>query len=122
MDVMFNESLMYKDTLKGASVADSGKEVECEVKLQGAGSNQLWILILGKIQGMKMRNKTMKSLNNRHGQLWSRELDDMAAYAFVIAEEEDTHEPITFQEAINSFEKDEWVRAMKKEMSFFKEE
>nr|GEX57920.1 retrovirus-related Pol polyprotein from transposon TNT 1-94 [Tanacetum cinerariifolium] len=45
---------------------------------------------------------------------------DMAAYAFAIAEEEDTHEPITFQEAINSSEKDEWVRAMEKEMSSLK--
>ncbi|GJW14106.1 retrotransposon protein, putative, ty1-copia subclass [Tanacetum coccineum] len=45
---------------------------------------------------------------------------DMAAYAFTIAEEEDTHEPITFQEAINSSEKDEWVRAMEEEMSSLK--
>ncbi|GJT40820.1 zinc finger, CCHC-type containing protein [Tanacetum coccineum] len=35
-------------------------------------------------------------------------------------DEEDTHEPITFQEAINSFENDEWVRAMKEEMSSLK--
>ncbi|GJU70615.1 retrotransposon protein, putative, ty1-copia subclass [Tanacetum coccineum] len=47
-------------------------------------------------------------------------VDDMAAYAFAIAEEEDTHEPITFQEAINSSEKDEWVRAMEEEMSSLK--
>ncbi|GKG39353.1 hypothetical protein Tco_0463498, partial [Tanacetum coccineum] len=32
--------------------------------------------------------------------------DDMTAYAFAIAEEEDTHEPITFQEAINSSKND----------------
>nr|GFA61974.1 hypothetical protein [Tanacetum cinerariifolium] len=44
-------------------------------------------------------------------------VDDMAAYAFVIAKEEDTHEPITFQEAINSNDKDEWVRAMEEEIS-----
>ncbi|GKF14471.1 retrovirus-related pol polyprotein from transposon TNT 1-94 [Tanacetum coccineum] len=47
-------------------------------------------------------------------------IDDMAAYAFFIAEEEDTHEPITFQEAIKSSEKDEWVRAMEEEMSSLK--
>ncbi|GKF25310.1 retrotransposon protein, putative, ty1-copia subclass, partial [Tanacetum coccineum] len=41
----------------------------------------------------------------------------MAAYVFVISKEEDTHEPITFQEAINSSEKDEWICAMKEEMS-----
>ncbi|GKF13439.1 retrotransposon protein, putative, ty1-copia subclass, partial [Tanacetum coccineum] len=51
---------------------------------------------------------------------WFREKDDMAAYAFAIAEEEDTHEPITFQEAINSSKKDEWVRAMEEEMSSLK--
>ncbi|GJX13164.1 zinc finger, CCHC-type containing protein [Tanacetum coccineum] len=45
-----------------------------------------------------------------------REHDDIAAYAFTIAEEEDTHEPIIFEEAINSSEKDEWVLAMKEEM------
>ncbi|GKF30699.1 retrovirus-related pol polyprotein from transposon TNT 1-94, partial [Tanacetum coccineum] len=44
----------------------------------------------------------------------------MAAYAFAIAEEEDTHEPITFQEVINSSEKHEWVRAMKEEISSLK--
>ncbi|GJV60133.1 retrovirus-related pol polyprotein from transposon TNT 1-94 [Tanacetum coccineum] len=35
-DVVFNESLMYKDTLKGVGVADFGKEVEFEVELQGS--------------------------------------------------------------------------------------
>ncbi|GJR71569.1 RNA-directed DNA polymerase, eukaryota, partial [Tanacetum coccineum] len=50
---------------------------------------------------------------------WSK-VDDMVAYAVAIAEEEDTHEPITFQDAINSSEKDEWVRAMKEEMSSLK--
>ncbi|GKG52852.1 hypothetical protein Tco_0549964, partial [Tanacetum coccineum] len=47
-------------------------------------------------------------------------VDDMAAYAFAIVEEEDTHEPITFQEAINSSEKDEWVHATKEDMSSLK--
>ncbi|GKA12388.1 retrovirus-related pol polyprotein from transposon TNT 1-94 [Tanacetum coccineum] len=37
----------------------------------------------------------------------SRVEDDIAPYAFAIAEEEDTHEPITFQEAINISENDE---------------
>ncbi|GKA82111.1 retrovirus-related pol polyprotein from transposon TNT 1-94 [Tanacetum coccineum] len=35
-DVVFNESLIYKDTLKGAGAADSEKEVEFEVELQGS--------------------------------------------------------------------------------------
>ncbi|GKC94005.1 hypothetical protein Tco_1159447, partial [Tanacetum coccineum] len=35
-DVVFNESLLYKDTLKGAGAADSRKEVKFEVELQGS--------------------------------------------------------------------------------------
>nr|GEY91667.1 retrovirus-related Pol polyprotein from transposon TNT 1-94 [Tanacetum cinerariifolium] len=35
-DAVFNESLMYKDTLKGVGAADSGREVEFEVELQGS--------------------------------------------------------------------------------------
>ncbi|GJW35160.1 retrovirus-related pol polyprotein from transposon TNT 1-94 [Tanacetum coccineum] len=35
-DVVFNESLIYKDTLKGAGAVDSMKEVEFEVELQGS--------------------------------------------------------------------------------------
>nr|GEV99816.1 retrotransposon protein, putative, Ty1-copia subclass [Tanacetum cinerariifolium] len=76
-DVVFNESLMYNDTLKGAGAADFGKEVKFEVELQGSR-------------------------------------------AFAIVEEEDTHEPITFQEVINSSEKDEWVCAMEEETSSLK--
>ncbi|GKA72688.1 retrovirus-related pol polyprotein from transposon TNT 1-94 [Tanacetum coccineum] len=36
MDVVFNKSLVYKDTLKGVGTADFTKEVEFEVELQGS--------------------------------------------------------------------------------------
>nr|GFB81259.1 hypothetical protein [Tanacetum cinerariifolium]GFB81362.1 hypothetical protein [Tanacetum cinerariifolium] len=38
--------------------------------------------------------------------------DDMATYAFAIVEEEDTHEPIIFHEAINSSGKDEVILSL----------
>nr|GEW78117.1 hypothetical protein [Tanacetum cinerariifolium] len=41
MDVVFNESIIYKDTLKGAGAADSRKEVEFEVELQDYELEQL---------------------------------------------------------------------------------
>ncbi|GJY99068.1 retrotransposon protein, putative, ty1-copia subclass [Tanacetum coccineum] len=148
-DVVFNESLMYKDTLKGAGAADSGKEVEFEVELQGSrveptvdphtranpgnedeeqdeGPQQQnldnYVLVCDRAKRTtaipaRYRDKGNVSLSRPSG---SRVEDDMAAYAFAIAEEEDTHEPITFQEAINSSEKDEWVRAMEEEMSSLK--
>nr|GEV27719.1 retrovirus-related Pol polyprotein from transposon TNT 1-94 [Tanacetum cinerariifolium] len=113
-EVVFNESLMYKDTLKGAGVADSGKEVEFEVELQGI-----------RVEPTQKRTTFIPARYKDEGNVsLSRpsgsKVDDMAAYAFAIAKEEDTHEPITFQEVINSSKKDEWVHAMEEEMSSLK--
>ncbi|GJU48891.1 retrotransposon protein, putative, ty1-copia subclass [Tanacetum coccineum] len=116
-DVVFNENLMYKDTLKGAGAADSGKEVEFEVELQGSRNLDNYVLVRDRAKRTtsipaRYRDEGNVSLSRPSG---SRVKDDMTAYEFAIAEEEDTHEPITFQEAINSSEKDEWVHAMIKE-------
>ncbi|GJY42490.1 retrovirus-related pol polyprotein from transposon TNT 1-94 [Tanacetum coccineum] len=40
----------------------------------------------------------------------------MAAYAFIAAEEEDTHEPLTYQEAVACEDSSKWKAAMKEEM------
>ncbi|GKA69527.1 retrovirus-related pol polyprotein from transposon TNT 1-94, partial [Tanacetum coccineum] len=40
----------------------------------------------------------------------------MAAYAFVSVEEEDTHEPLTYQEAVSCEDSSKWKAAMKEEM------
>nr|GEV66438.1 retrovirus-related Pol polyprotein from transposon TNT 1-94 [Tanacetum cinerariifolium] len=82
MDVVFNESLMYKNTLKGAGGADSGKEVEFEVELQSGYTNE------GNVSLSRPSGFTV---------------DDMVAYSFAISKEEDTHEPITFQEKLVSY-------------------
>ncbi|GKA60218.1 hypothetical protein Tco_0759625 [Tanacetum coccineum] len=147
---MFNESLMYKDTLKGVGVADSGKEVEFVVELQGSrveptvnphtGENpgnedeeqddeepqQQYLDNYVLVRDRAKRTTTIR-VRYRHERNASfsrpsrlRKEDDMAAYAFAIAEEEDTRKPIIFQEAINSSIKDEWVCAMEKEMSSLK--
>nr|GEX40906.1 zinc finger, CCHC-type [Tanacetum cinerariifolium] len=108
-DVVFNESLMYKDTLKGAGAADSGKEVKFEVELQGMHDRAKRTTFIPA----RYRDEGNVSLSRPS---WSK-VDGMVAYAFAVDEEEDTHEPITFQEAINSFDKDEWVRAIEEDMS-----
>ncbi|GJR94831.1 retrovirus-related pol polyprotein from transposon TNT 1-94 [Tanacetum coccineum] len=147
-DVVFNESLMYKDTLKGAGAADSGKEVEFEVELQGSrveatvdphtrenpgnedeeqdeGPQQQNLENYVLVRDRAKRTTTIPARYRDEGNVsLSRpsgsKVDDMAAYAAAIAEEEDTHEPIIFQDKINSSEKDEWVRAMEEEMSSLK--
>nr|GEX14200.1 hypothetical protein [Tanacetum cinerariifolium] len=117
-DVVFNESLMYKYTLKGAGVAYSEKEVEFEVELQGSRNLDYYVLMRDRAKETtfiptRYRDEGNVSFFRQYGS----KVDDIAAYAFAIVEEEDTHEPITFQEAINSSKKDEWVRAMEEEMS-----
>nr|GFA25159.1 retrotransposon protein, putative, Ty1-copia subclass [Tanacetum cinerariifolium] len=107
--------LRYPD---GAGAADSDKEVEFKVELQGSRNLDNYVLVRDRAKRItsipaKYRDEGNVSLFRPSGS----KVDDMAAYAFTITEEEDTHEPITFQEVINSSNKDEWVRAMKKEMS-----
>ncbi|GKB40596.1 retrovirus-related pol polyprotein from transposon TNT 1-94 [Tanacetum coccineum] len=135
MDMTFNESLMYKD--KGAGAIYSGKEVEFEVELQGSrveltvdphtgenlgnedeekdkGPQQQNMDNYVLLRDREKRTTTIPARYRDEGNvslsrlLGSREEDNMTAYAFAITEEEDTHEPITYQEAINSSENNEW--------------
>nr|GEV95376.1 retrotransposon protein, putative, Ty1-copia subclass [Tanacetum cinerariifolium] len=45
-----------------------------------------------------------------------RDESNMAAYAFAAAEEEDTHEPLTYQEAVSREDSFKWKAAMKEEI------
>ncbi|GJY27777.1 retrotransposon protein, putative, ty1-copia subclass [Tanacetum coccineum] len=45
-----------------------------------------------------------------------RDESNMAAYAFIAAEEEYTHEPLTYQEAVSCEDSSKWKVAMKEEM------
>nr|GEU79184.1 retrovirus-related Pol polyprotein from transposon TNT 1-94 [Tanacetum cinerariifolium] len=45
-----------------------------------------------------------------------RDESNMAAYAFTAAEEEDTHEPLTYQEAVTCEDSSKWKAAMNEEM------
>nr|GEY15600.1 retrotransposon protein, putative, Ty1-copia subclass [Tanacetum cinerariifolium] len=147
-DVVFNESLMYMDTFKGAGAADSGKKVKFEVELQGSrveptvdphtGENlrnedeeqneepqqqNLDNYVLVHERAKRTTSIPIRYRDEGNVLLFrpsGSKVDDMVAYAFAIAEEEDTREPITFQEVINSSEKDKWVCAMEEEMSSLK--
>ncbi|GJV77066.1 retrovirus-related pol polyprotein from transposon TNT 1-94 [Tanacetum coccineum] len=114
---------MYKDTLKGAGAADSGKEVEFEITEQDEGPQQQNLDNYVLLRDGSKRTTTIPARYRDGGNVsLSRpsgsKVNDMEAYAFSIAEEEDTHELITFQKVIHSSEKDEWVRAMKEETNY----
>ncbi|GJT45799.1 retrotransposon protein, putative, ty1-copia subclass [Tanacetum coccineum] len=79
-NVVFNESAMYKDTLKDSG-AGADKSVE-ELQVERA----------------KDKNETFNF----------RDESNMAAYVFVAEEEEDTHEPLTYQEAVPCEDSSKW--------------
>ncbi|GJW61666.1 retrovirus-related pol polyprotein from transposon TNT 1-94 [Tanacetum coccineum] len=106
-DVVFNESLMYKDTLKGVGAADSGKEVEFENVDKEHDDEEPQQQNLDNY--VLVHDKAKRTTTIPSG---SKEEDDMVAYTFAIDEEEDTHEPITFWEEINSSEKDEVILSL----------
>ncbi|GJW10530.1 hypothetical protein Tco_1576357 [Tanacetum coccineum] len=91
---------MYKDTLKGANATDSDKEVEFEVELQGSRVEPTMDLHTGKNPGNEDEAKRTTAIPARYRDEGNvsfyrltgfKEQDDMAAYAFAIAEEKDTH-------------------------------
>ncbi|GKF65959.1 retrotransposon protein, putative, ty1-copia subclass [Tanacetum coccineum] len=91
-NVVFKESVMYKDTLNDYGASDkSVEELQVEVELQ---------------REPRTRTKPLKF----------RDESNIASYAFVVAEEEDTHEPLTYYEAVSCGDISKWKAAMKEEM------
>ncbi|GJX92586.1 retrotransposon protein, putative, ty1-copia subclass [Tanacetum coccineum] len=112
-NVVFNESVMYKDTLKDSGAGD--KSVE---KLQEDGNDedvgdhetdQTPDLTDYQLARDRERRTRTKSLRFQDG-------SNMAAYAFAAAEEEDTHETLTYQKAVACEDNYKWKVAMKEEM------
>ncbi|GKA86991.1 retrovirus-related pol polyprotein from transposon TNT 1-94 [Tanacetum coccineum] len=133
-NVVFNESVMYKDTLKDSGAGDkSVEELQVEVELQrlnnhtpkedqidqedgddeDAGdheTNQTPDLIDYQLARDRERRTRMKPLR-------FQDESNMVAYAFAAAEEEDTHEPLTYQEAVACEDNSKWKAAMEEEMN-----
>nr|GFB13128.1 retrotransposon protein, putative, Ty1-copia subclass [Tanacetum cinerariifolium] len=116
-NVVFNESVMYKDTLKdsGADADKSVKELQIDQDDgddEDAGDQEI-------DQPPDLTNYQLvqdKEPRTRMKPLRFRDKSNMAAYAFAAAEEEDTHEPLTYQEAVAYEDSSKWKAAMKEEM------
>ncbi|GKB52527.1 retrotransposon protein, putative, ty1-copia subclass [Tanacetum coccineum] len=99
-NVVFNESVMYKDTLTDSGAGDQETDQPSDLT-----DYQL-------VRDREPRTRTKP--------LRFRDESNMVAYAFVAAEEEDTHEPLTYQEAVACEDSSKWKAAMKKEMDFLR--
>ncbi|GJS31120.1 retrotransposon protein, putative, ty1-copia subclass [Tanacetum coccineum] len=112
-NVVFNESVMYKDTLKDSGAGDkSVEELQVEVELQRLNNHT-----------PEEDQKDQEDGNDEDAE--DQEADqspdltdyhNMATYAFAAAEEEDTHEPLTYQEAVACEDSSKWKAAMEEEM------
>ncbi|GJZ37983.1 retrovirus-related pol polyprotein from transposon TNT 1-94 [Tanacetum coccineum] len=96
-NVVFNESVMYKDTLKDSGVGDkSVEELQEDRDDEDAGDQEtnqppdLTEYQLVRDREPRTRTKPLRF----------RDESNMAAYAFIATEEEDTDEPLTYQEQL----------------------
>ncbi|GKC36151.1 retrovirus-related pol polyprotein from transposon TNT 1-94, partial [Tanacetum coccineum] len=129
-NVVFNESAMYKEMLK-ESIAGTDKSVEelqVEVELHGlsnhtheedhtdqedgndenAGDQETdQTLDLTDYQLVRDREPRTRTKPFRF-----RDQSNMASYAFAAAEEEDTHEPLIYKEAVACEDSSKWKSAM----------
>nr|GEZ98306.1 hypothetical protein [Tanacetum cinerariifolium] len=136
-NVVFNESIMYKDTLKDSGAGDKFvEELQVEVKLQrinnhmpkedqrdqedgddeDAGDQEIDQLSdLTDYQLVRDREPKTRTKPLRF-----RDESNMVVYAFVAIGEEDTHEPLTYQEAVSCEDSSKCKAAMKEELDSLK--
>ncbi|GJT99994.1 retrotransposon protein, putative, ty1-copia subclass [Tanacetum coccineum] len=105
-NVVFNESVMYKDTLKDSGADQEDGDDEDAGDQETNQTSNLTDYQLARDRELRTRTKPLRFRNE----------SNMAAYAFVVPEEEDTHEPLTYQEAVACEDSSKWKDAMKEEM------
>ncbi|GJZ61269.1 retrotransposon protein, putative, ty1-copia subclass [Tanacetum coccineum] len=118
-NVVFNESVMYKDTLKDSGAGDkSVEELQIDQRAgddEDAGDHEtdqtpdLTDYQLARDRERRTRTKPLRF----------RDESNISCYAFLLSaekEEEDTHEPLTYQEAVACEDSSKWKAAMKEEM------
>ncbi|GKF12211.1 retrotransposon protein, putative, ty1-copia subclass [Tanacetum coccineum] len=132
-NVVFNESVMYKDTLKNSGADDkSVEELQVEVELQRLNNHTPEEDQTDQEYGDDEDARDQETdqppdftdyqlVRDREPRTRTKPLrfqdeSNMAAYAFVAAKEEDTHEPLTYQEAVACEDSSKWKAAMKEEM------
>nr|GEX88795.1 hypothetical protein [Tanacetum cinerariifolium] len=95
-NVVFNESVMYKDTLKDSGAWDQETDQ----------TPDLTDYQLARDRERRTRTKPLRF----------RDESNMASYAFATVEEEDTHEPLTYQKVVACEDISKWKVVMKEEM------
>nr|GEX07623.1 retrotransposon protein, putative, Ty1-copia subclass [Tanacetum cinerariifolium] len=132
-NVVFNESVMYKDLLKDFGAGDKPvEELQVEVELQRLNNHtpeeDQTYQEVGVDEDARDQETYQppnltdyqlvrdKEPRTRTKPLRFRDESNMAAYVFVAAEEENTHEPLTYQDVVACEDSSKLKAAMKEEM------
>nr|GEW22973.1 retrotransposon protein, putative, Ty1-copia subclass [Tanacetum cinerariifolium] len=107
-NVVFNESVIYKDTLKDSSADDKSEDGDDEDAGEQETDQPPNLTDYQLVRDKEPRTRTKP--------LRFQDESNMATYTFVVAEEEDTHEPLTYQEVVACKDSFKWKAAMKEEM------
>ncbi|GJV80780.1 retrotransposon protein, putative, ty1-copia subclass [Tanacetum coccineum] len=108
-NVVFNESVMYKDALKDSGADQKDQEDGDD---EDAGDQET-------DQPPDLRDYQLvqdREPRTRTKPLRFRDESNLAHYAFVAAEEEDIHEPLTYHKAVSCEDSSKWKSAIKEEM------
>ncbi|GJR40446.1 retrotransposon protein, putative, ty1-copia subclass [Tanacetum coccineum] len=105
-NVVFNESVMNKDTLKDSADGDDEDAGDHETDQ----TPDLTDYQLARDRERRTKTKPLRFQDE----------SNMAAYAFVAAEEEYTHEPLTYQETVAYEDSSKWKAAMEEEMDYLR--
>nr|GEW71489.1 zinc finger, CCHC-type [Tanacetum cinerariifolium] len=108
-NVVFNESVMYKDTLKDSSADHTDQKDGDDEDAGDQETNQTPDLTDYQLVSDREPRIRMKRLR-------FRDESNMAAYAFAATEEEDTHKPLTYQEAVTCEDISKWKATMEEDM------
>nr|GFC71685.1 retrovirus-related Pol polyprotein from transposon TNT 1-94 [Tanacetum cinerariifolium] len=105
---------MYKDTLKdsGAGADKSVEELQVEVELQRLNNHTL------KKDHTDNEDQTDQDDGNDEDAGVKKSISHRISQ--IIIEEEDTHKPLTYQEAVACEDSSKWKAAMKEEMDSFR--
>ncbi|GJR47271.1 retrotransposon protein, putative, ty1-copia subclass [Tanacetum coccineum] len=106
MNVVFNESVMNKDTLKDSADGDDEDAGDHETDQ----TPDLTDYQLARDRERRTRTKPLRFQDE----------SNMVAYAFVAAEEEYTHEPLTYQETVAYEDSSKCKVAMEEEMDYLR--
>ncbi|KAI3727128.1 hypothetical protein L1987_66937 [Smallanthus sonchifolius] len=116
-DVTFKESFYYKDLIGNVpNEPDESNIEEVQIEVENTSSSEVNVERQEGISEPEFSLARDRPRRKVVPPLRYRSDDSISVVAFLAVEEESCQEPLTFEEAVNSIDKDKWRQAMIEEM------